>query len=108
MIPENYALERVDVSALSTSSKDPSPIMSANSFRPQPTRNSISGAYDYEGNQAFLRSLTDGLTPDPPMTARRFVSGAMRFAWPNCSGQRTRTGALASVLMPPFSRLVAA
>jgi phage terminase large subunit GpA-like protein len=35
--------------------------------------NSISTAHDYEGNYAFLRSLTDGLTPDPPMTVAEWA-----------------------------------
>ena len=35
--------------------------------------NSISTAHDYEGNHAFLRSLTDGLTPDPPMTVAEWA-----------------------------------
>ena len=47
--------------------------MSGNSSRPQRERNSISTAHDYEGNHAFLRSLTDGLTPDPPMTVAEWA-----------------------------------
>ena len=35
--------------------------------------NSISTAHDYEGNHAFLRSHTDGLTPDPPMTVAEWA-----------------------------------
>ncbi|WP_291207048.1 phage terminase large subunit family protein [Hyphomonas sp.] len=47
--------------------------MSVNSSRPQPETTSISTAHDYEGNRQFLRSLTDGLTPDPPMTVAEWA-----------------------------------
>ena len=47
--------------------------MSVNSSRPQRETNSISTAHDYEGNRQFLRSLTDGLTPDPPMTVAEWA-----------------------------------
>ncbi|WP_373504669.1 phage terminase large subunit family protein [Aestuariivirga sp.] len=47
--------------------------MSANSSRPQRETTSISAAHDYEGNRQFLRSLTDGLTPDPPMTVAEWA-----------------------------------
>lgn len=47
--------------------------MSVNSSRPQRETNSISTAHDYEGNRQFLRSLTEGLTPDPPMTVAEWA-----------------------------------
>ena len=47
--------------------------MSVNSSRPQRETTSISAGHDYEGNREFLRSLTDGLTPDPPMTVAEWA-----------------------------------
>ena len=47
--------------------------MSVNSSRPQRETTSISTAHDYEGNRQFLQSLTDGLTPDPPMTVAEWA-----------------------------------
>ena len=58
-------------------------------------RNSISTAHDYEGNRAFLRSLIDGLKPDPPMTVAewadsyRILSGGPRPR-PGGTGRRAR------------------
>jgi hypothetical protein len=58
---------------MSTGSKDSSPTMSGNNLRFEREVNSISGGSDYEGNHAFLRSLTDDLTPDPSMTVAEWA-----------------------------------